>query len=215
MIPLNDLIAQECRRKAIKDFINSNRKLYFDMIEYARKKLGIFLGPDFMKTCKAEEIMNEIFGDLIDGTRTWDMHNLKLEQIMWRCIDSEVSNLAKKEKRYVSVDNLRNSDDEDCNPKIDILINTEPDDIEGSIDADNLENYCRDVILAGDIDAQIILNEMIKDHKPKMISLDLGISESEAETAVRKIRRRISRNIPYHLIQNLPKDLIEKIQNFK
>ncbi len=212
---MNDLIKQECRRKAIQYFINSNRKSYLDMVEYARKELGIFLGLEFMKTCKAEEIMNEIFGDLIDGTRAWDMNKFKLEQIMWGCIDSEVSNLAKKEKRYVSVDIPHNNDDEDGNPKMDILINTKPQDIEGSIDADIIEKHCRDVILGDDEDAQIIFNEMIKEHKPKSISLDLGITADEAEITIRKIRRRISKNIPYHLLQNLPEDLIEKIQKYQ
>ncbi len=212
---MNDLIKQECRRKAIQYFINSNHKSYLDMVEYARKELGIFLGHEFMKTCKAEEIMDEIFSDLIDGTRAWDMNKFKLEQIMWGCIDSEVSNLAKKEKRYVSVDNPHNNDDEDGNPKMDILINTKPQDIEGFIDADIIEKHCREVILSDDVDAQIIFNEMIKEHKPKSISLDLGITVNEAEIAIRKIRRRISKNIPYHLLQNLPRDLIEKIQKYQ
>lgn len=211
MITENDLSK---RMERIQDFLDTKNDVYLKMLESTRKKIGVYFGSGFSKTCKAEVILHEVIGDLIDGTRDWDMDKYKLEQVLWMNIKSELSNLAKKEKRFVSAGNPVNGENEESNSDFDSLINTPAADVAGSIDADAIENYCTDVILKDDIDAQIVFNEMLTGKTQKQIAEDLGLTVRESESIIRKIRRNISNHIPFHLLENLPVDLKDKIINY-
>ena len=57
----------------------------------------------------------------------------------------------------------------DNNNDIDSIINIEPEDIEGIIDAESIERYCFEKILNGDRMGQIILNEMLEGKTQKQI----------------------------------------------
>ena len=206
---------QTLRTESISVFLRTKKDTYLKMISYIRKLLAVFFGSDFDLTKKAEGIMNEIFGDLIDGTRAWNMGSCNLEQVLWMDIKSEVSNFIKKEKRFV-IASCGSSGDEngDGNIEMDSLINTLPEDIEGGIDADYIENYCRDEILKNDEDAQIVFNEMLIGKKQKQIAGYLGLPENKTENIIRKIRRTISKQIPFCLLENLPPDLKDKILKY-
>ena len=206
---------QTLRAEHITVFITAKRITYLSMIDYIRKRLAVHLGADFNNTCRAEEIMHEIFGDLIDGTRAWNMDKYNLEQVLWMDIKSEISNLAKKEKRFVSVP-CKSYDEEDNGgiKNMDALVNTLPEDVEGSIDAESIEKYCFDVLLKDDEDSQIIFNELLLGNKQKKIAGDLGLSEDQTEIIIRKIRRTISKNIPSYMLENLSPGLKEKILKY-
>ena len=127
---------------------------------------------------------------------------------------SEISNLAKKERRFVSANKPGNGENDDADPDFDFLINTRPEDVEGSIDAVAIEDYCMNTILNDDEDAQIVLNEMLSGKTQKQIAEDLGLTVRESENIIRKIRRNISSQIPFHLLENLPVDLKDKIISY-
>lgn len=211
---MNNELNQRRRAEEISSFLEIKAETYLKMIKRINKLLSFYLGEDKADTIRAEGIMHEIFCDIIDGTRKWDMKKFNLEQVLWTDIRSEVSALAKKEKRYVLTYTPQSEEgnNDDLNA-MDNLANTSPDAIEGMIDAETLENYCRDVILKDDIDEQIIFNEMLTWKKQKQIADELGISVEKAEKSVRNIRRKISKQIPYHMIKNLPIQLIDKILN--
>ena len=200
-------IIQSRRAAAIQTFLSKNGDTYLRMINKIKKILGTYIGFERVNSSLAAEIMNEIFSDLIDGTRTWDMEILTLEKVLWKNVNSEISNFVKKEKRYT----LTPSSNDDVDNDMDTLISTQPEDIEGNIDAEAIEAHCFDVIFKDDMNAQIILNEMLKGIKQKEIAEDLGMNLNEVKVIIRNIKRNISKKIPYHLIKNLPEDLIDKI----
>ena len=198
---------------AIKIFINQKPKVYLGMIHKAKIRLGAYLGFSEKITSIAEGIMHEIFGDIIDGTRAWDMETLKLEQVLWTNIKSEVSARVKKEIRYISTPVVSNAGEEKPEKSIDDLVNTKPEDVEGTVDAETIEAYCLDVILKDDYNGQIVFIEMLAGKKQKQIAEYLRITLKEAETFIRSIRRKISKQIPRYMLENLPKQLITKILN--
>ena len=204
---------QAGRAKAISSFLDTKRDTYLKMISKTRQLLTIYMGQGSLQFFNAEDIMHEIFSDIIDGTRTWDMDKWELEQVLWNVIYSEVSNLAKKERRYIPA--LNSPDEDDTEAGMDKLVSTPPNDIEGSIDAEAIENYCMDVILKDNIDAQIVFNEMITGKKQKQIAEYLGISIIKTEDTIKYIRKKIKAQIPFHLIENLPFDLKDKLLNNK
>ena len=209
---------QSRRAAAIDSFLKTNKTAYWKMLNRIRKLLGIYLGYERTRTSIAKDIMNEIFGDIIDGTRAWDMEKSTIEQVLWANINSEVSNIARKEKKYVLIpafdyeENDNDNENNNHNPKgMDSLINTPPEDIEGKIDTNAIEDYCMNEILKDDEVAQIVFMEMCEDKKQKQIAAYLGYSIEKTKVILRNIRRKISKQIPYHLIENLPIDLIDKI----
>ncbi len=204
----------KCRFSVIEEFISNHHDIYLKMIDWAQSMLCDFLGPQFIKSNTGEGIMHEVIGDLIDGTRKWEINKFTPEQMLWGNIRSEVSNVAKKEIRLVPTSKSPGDNDE-YNDDIDKLINTPPEDVEGLIDADEIENHCRDVILKDDIDAQIIFNEMLTGKTQKQIAEYLGLNVDKVESSIRTIRRKISRQFPRHLLQNLPIDLKLKMLNYK
>lgn len=210
---LDNELNQRRRAQALSLFLDTKQAKYLEMVARTGSLLRIALGADKACTLSAEGIMHEIFCDIIDGTRVWDEDNYNLEQILWTNIRSEVSALTKKEKRYVLTSNSQEGDESESNQGMDEFINDKPDDIEGNIDAENIENYCSSVILKDDEDAQIVFNEMLTGKKQKQIAEYLGISVEKAETTIRGIKRKISKQIPFHMIENLPFKLINKIIN--
>jgi len=200
------------RAEAVEFFIKNQKDTYLNMVYKTKQRLGMALGFSLRIITLAEGIMNEVFSDIIDGTREWNMEKYKLEQVLWMNIKSEVSARVKKEKRFVPTMAASNADEDDgkC---VDDLINTKPEDVEGSVDAETIESHCFDIILKDDEDAQIVLNEMLKGKTQKEIADDLGLSIRESESKIRSIRRRVSRQLPRYMLENLPKSLITKILN--
>lgn len=206
---------QKQRAIAISTFIEQQQNTYLSILHRTKKMLGMYLGYSKKNTSLAEGLMNEVFSDIIDGTRKWDMEKLKLEQVLRMNVKSEVYARVKKELRYLSTPVVSNGYDEEPGKTFDDLINTPPADIEGKIDADAIENYCCNVILKDDLDAQIVFNEMLTGKKQQQIAAYLGITVEQAEIIIRSIRRLISKQIPNHLIENIPKQLKLKILNQK
>lgn len=198
---------------AVESFTKNQQDTYLNMLYRTKKRLGIALGFSSRVTTIAQGIMNEVFSDIIDGTREWDMEKLKLEQVLWMNLRSEVSARVKKEKRYLPTPVISEKGEDDPGRSIDDLVNTKPEDIEGAVDAKTIESYCFDVILKGDEDAQIILNEMLTGKKQREISKELGISLDKTETTIRNIRRSVSKQLPPYMLKNLPEKLITKILN--
>ncbi len=198
---------------AIKSFIDKQPDTYLNMLHHIKKRLGIALGFSSRITTLAQGIMNEVFSDLIDGTREWDMEKLKLEQVLWMNLRSEVSNRVKKEIRYIPTPVINDMGEDEQGRNIDDLVNTKPEDVEGSIDAETIQAHCFDVILGDNEDSQIIFNEMLEGKKQQQISKELGITLEEAETTIRGIRRKIAKQIPRYMLLNLSKSLREKILN--
>jgi len=198
---------------AVESFTKNQQDTYLNMLYRTKKRLGIALGFSSRVTTIAQGIMNEVFSDIIDGTREWDMEKLKLEQVLWMNMKSEVSNRIKKEIRYIPTPVINDTGEDDPGRCIDDLVNTKPEDIEGSVDAETIQTYCFDTILKGDDDSQIILDEMLKGKKQKQIAEYLGTTPDEAEIKIRNIRRTIARQIPQYMLENLPKSLITKILN--
>ena len=200
---------------AVESFSKNQQDTYLNILYRTKIRLGMALGFSSRITTIAQGIMNEVFSDIIDGTREWDMGRLKLEQVLWMNMKSEVSARVKKEIRYIPTPVINDTGEDDIGRCIDDLINTKPEDIEGTMDADTLEDYCAKVILKGDEDSQIVFYDMIKEKKQQQISKELGITLDETETTIRSIRRRISREIPRYMLENLPKSLVTKILNQK
>jgi DNA-directed RNA polymerase specialized sigma24 family protein len=198
---------------AIKSFIDKQPDTYLNMLHKTRLRLGTALGFNSRATTLAEGIMNEVFSDIIAGIRKWDMEKLKLEQVLWMNLRSEVSARVKKEKRYLPTPVVSEIGEDEQGRNIDDLVNTKPEDIEGAIDAKTIEAYCFDVILKDDEDAQIIFNEMLEGKKQQQISNELGIAMEETETTIRGIRRKIAKQIPRYMLLNLSQSLREKILN--
>ena len=203
------------RLEAIKDLIEKRPGDYLRMVEKAEKTLAFYLGTDYMKTNFAEEILHEVFCDLIDGTRCWDLDKYTIDQVVFMDIKSEISNLTKKEKRYITVNEYNENESGDNNNDIDSIINIEPEDIEGIIDAESIERYCFEKILNGDRMGQIILNEMLEGKTQKQIAEFMGITVEAAAVHIQRIRRKIRNKLPGFLLKNIPKELINKIQNNK
>lgn len=198
---------------AIKSFINEQPDTYLNMLHKAKLRLGLALGFNTRVTTLAEGIMNEVFSDIIAGTRKWDMEKHKLEQVLWMNLRSEISARVKKEKRYLPTQVVSEISEDEQGRSIDDLVNIKPEDVEGAIDAKTIESYCFDIILKDDEDAQIIFNEMLEGKKQQQISKELGITLEEAETTIRGIRRKIAKQIPRYMLSNLSKSLREKILN--
>jgi hypothetical protein len=203
------------RALAIKSFIDQQPDTYLNMIHNAELRLGAALGFNSRTKTLAKGIMNEVFSDIIDGTREWDMEKLKLEQVLWMNMKSEVSNRVKKEVRYIPTPAVNDIGEADPGRSIDDLVNTKPEDVEGTVDAETIELHCFDVILKDDLDAQIVFDEMLKGKKQQQIAEYLGTTPDIAETKIRNIRRKISREIPRYMLENLPEKLITKILNQK
>jgi hypothetical protein len=201
------------RALAVESFSKNQQDTYLNILHRAKIKLGVALGFSTRVTTIAQGIMNEVFSDIIDGTRKWDMEKLKLEQVLRMNMKSEVSARVKKEIRYIPTPALNETGDDDTGRCMDDLINTKPEDVEGTVDAETIESYCYDIILKGDEDAQIVFNEMLTGKKQQQIAKELGITLDEAETTIRSIRRKISRELPRYMLENLPKLLITKILN--
>jgi len=154
---------------------------------------------------------------LIDGTRPWDMDKHSLEQVVNQNLRSEISNLAKKEKRYVIIKDFFDEDNEDdnYNTEMDKLVHTQAEDIEGKMDAEAILTFCNDKILKDDEDGKIVLDEMLQGKKQKDIASYLGITVEEAEVHIRRIRRKIRAELPSSLLKNIPENLINKMPNNK
>ena len=201
------------RALAVESFTKNQQATYLNILYRAKIRLGMALGFSTRVTTIAQGIINEVFSDIIDGTREWDMGKLKLEQVLWMNMKSEVSARVKKERRYIPTPVINDTGEDDTGRCMDDLINTKPEDVEGTMDADNLENYCAKVILKDDEDAQIVFNEMLNGKKQKDIADDLGLTVRETEAKIRSIRRRVSKQIPHYMLENLNKSLITKIFN--
>lgn len=200
------------RAEEVEFFIKNKKNTYLNMVHKTKQRLGLALGFSPRITTLAEGIMNEVFSDIIDGTREWNMEKYKLVQVLWTNIKSEVSARVKKEKRFVPI--FAASEANENNGKcIDDLINTKPEDIEGTIDAETIQSYCFDTILGNDEDAQIVLDEMLKGKKQKQIAEYLGTTPDEVEIKIRNIRRTVAKQLPQYMLENLPKSLITKILN--
>lgn len=199
------------RTYAIESFIKNQKDDYLTMLYRTKKRLGLALGFSSRVTTIGEGMMNEVFSDLIAGTRKWDMEKFKLEQVLW--MNLKVKFLQElKRKRFVPTMVISEADENDgkC---VDDLINTKPDDVEGSVDAETIQAYCFDTILKGDDDAQVVFDEMLKGKTQKQIAEYLHTTPDKAEIKIRSIRRKISREIPRYMLENLPKSLITKILN--
>ncbi len=212
---MNNDTNQNPRLNAISSFLVTQPGAYLNILNSIRKQLFICLGSDNGKIHCAEEIIQEVMGDLIDGTRSWDMKKYNIAQVLRMNAKSEISNLVKKECRYILTGNNPGRDDDDPDGDMDKLVNTLPDDIEGSIDAEEIENYCTDVILRDDEDAPYIFDDMLEGKTQKQISVNLGIPLNKVENTIRKIRRNISQKLPIHFLENIPLELKLKILNYK
>ncbi len=201
------------KAQAVTAFLSAKPERYLAMVYNVEKRLKFYLGEEKVSTALAKEVMSEVIFDVIDGKRKWDMNKFSAEQVLWYNIPSEVSALVKKELRYVPINGQTADDDDDNSNSIENLASTPAEDIEGNLDAENIENYCLDVIFKDDLDAQIVFNEMLKGMKQKQIAEDLGISIEQAESIIRNIKRKISKQIPYHMIENIPFKLKDKILN--
>jgi len=203
------------RAAAIDSFLKTNGDTFLRMLNKIRKLLRIYLGYKRTNASIEKGIMNEILSDIIDGTRAWEMEKTTIEEVLWANINSEVFNFARKERKFVFIPAAEYEDNEKSNAGMDSLVNTRPEDIEGKIDSDVIENYCLNEILKDDDDAQIVFMEMCENKKQKQIASELGLSVEKTKSLIRNIKRKISKQIPYHLIENLPHDLIDKILNQK
>ena len=204
-------IIQSRRAAAIGSFLKTNGDTFLKMLNKIRKLLRIYLGYKGTNASIEKGIMNEILGDIIDGTRAWDMDKSTIEQVLWANINSEVFNFARKEKKYIFIPAAEYEENENSIKGMDLLINAPPEDIEGKIDTDAIENYCMNEILKDEEEAQIVFMEMCENKKQKQIASELGLSVEKTKGLIRNIKRKISKQIPYHLIENLPHDLIDKI----
>ncbi len=201
------------RALAVESFSKNQQDTYLNILYRTKIRLGMALGFSSRITTIAQGIMNEVFSDIIDGTREWDMERLKLEQVLWINMKSEVSARVKKEIRYIPTPVINDTGEDDTGRCMDDLISTKPEDVEGTIDANTIESHCFDIILKDDEDAQIVLNEMLNGKKQKDIADDLGLTVRETEAKIRSIRRRVSNQIPHYMLKNLNKSLITKILN--
>jgi len=200
---------------AVQSFIKQQPDKYLNMVHNAKMRLGAALGFNSKTITLAEGIMNEVFSDIIAGTRAWDMEKHKLEQVLWMNMKSEVSARVKKEIRYIPTPAVNEMGEDDTGKSFDDLVYTKPEDVEGTVDAKTIESYCFGVILKDDEDAQIVFDEMLKGKKQKQIAEYLGTTTEEVEIKIRDIRRKIARQIPHYMLENLPKSLITKILNQK
>ncbi len=206
----------QSRKAAIESFLRTNGETYWRMLNKIRKLVGMNLGYERTNLSIEKGIMNEIFADLIDGTRAWDMEKVSIEQALWANINSEVFNFVRKEKKYTFIPAAEYGETEDSIKGMDLLINTPAEDIEGKMDRDAIEKYCMNEILNDDDDeAQLIFLQMCENIKQKQIADYMRMPVEKTERLIRNIRRKISKQIPYHLIENLPNELIEKILNQK
>ena len=210
---MSELEIIQSRRAEIESFLKSNDDTYLRMLNKIRMRLGIYLGYERTNFSIEIGIMNEIMGDILDGTRTWDMEKSTIEQVLWSNINSEVFNFARKEKKYVFIPSAEYADNDNNIRGMDLLINCPPVDIEGEIDAKAIEAFCFDKIFKDDDDAQIILDEMMKCKKQKEIADYLGIPVKKMEMKIRSIRSKIRMQLPPYLLENIPVDLKNKIRN--
>lgn len=198
---------------AVAAFLNAKPERYLAMVYHTEKRLKFYLGEEKVTTALAEQVMSEVINDVIDDTRKWDMSKYSAEQVLWYNIRSEVSALVKKERRYVPVNGRIADVDDDNNNSIEDLASTPAEDIEGNIDAGNLEKYCLEIILKDDVDAQIVFLEMLQGKYQAEIADYTHYKVEEVEKIIRSIRRKISKQIPYHMIENIPFKLKDKILN--
>ena len=205
----------QSRKAAIESFLRTNGETYWRMLNKIRKLVGMYLGYERTNLSIEKGIMNEIFADIIDGTRAWDMEKVSIEQALWANINSEVFNFVRKEKKYTFIPAAEYGETEDTIKGMDMLINTPAEDIEGKMDRVAIEKYCMNEILNDDDEAQLIFLQMCENKKQKQIADYMVMPVEKTERLIRNIRRKISKQIPYHLIENLPNELIEKILNQK
>ncbi len=180
---------------------------FLRMTDYTHRLMLVRLGKEFMKTNKAEDILHEVIGDLIDGTRAWDMEKITIKQAFYMNIKSEVDWLVKKERRYYSIKEDEDTDDENYKPALNKITSPAYFDFDGEIDAERIKDYCFNEILKDDEDGQIVLDEMLNNMKQKQIAEYLGISVDEAEVIVARVRRNIRKKLPVSFLLNTPEYL--------
>ena len=201
------------KAQAVTAFLSAKPERYLAMVYNVEKRLKFYLGEEKVSTALAKEVMSEVIFDVIDGKRKWDMNKFSAEQVLWYNIPSEVSALVKKELRYVPVNGRIEDVDDDNSNSIENLASTPAEDIEGNIDAGNLEKYCLEIILKDDVDAQIVFLEMLQGKYQAEIADYTHYKVEDVEKIIRSIRRKISKKIPYHMIENIPFKLKDKILN--
>jgi RNA polymerase sigma factor (sigma-70 family) len=196
---------------AIKELIEERPEDYLMMIKKTEKTMTAYLGKDSAKTFRAQDVLHEVFGDLLTGTRKWDMEKHTLEQVVFMDMRSEMYNIARKQKKYITLGG-KNNESDDFNQEMDKIIYTRPPDVEGSIDAEELRRSIFEDIISDDEKGKLILTEMILGKPQKQIASELGMSVEETENHIQKVRRRIRKNLPKEKIENIPDDIINEMK---
>lgn len=197
--------------QAIKDLIKKRPNDYLRMLRKTEILLSISLGNKYNETIRPQGILNEVFSDLIDGTRAWDMEKLSLDQVVFMNIRSEVSCLAKKERRFTTYEENTDEENENSINKLDNIIYTEPPDIEGEMDAKAMQDFIFNEILKEDDEGGLVLIEMLEGFTQKEIAEKLGTTVDKTEVHIRRVRRKIISHLNNGLFENIPRSILSKI----
>ena len=170
--------------------------------EYAQNRISA-IGPYAANGRDHDDLLQEAVRRLLDGRRHWYPDNVDIVKYLIRVIESIASEWAAHHKRnrlspeYAALESERTKDNEAGKPvsPFDVIgadgLNVEEqaivDDIEAERKAvaDEIEASC-----AADEPASLVLLDLQSGMKGPAIQQDLGCTETEYRTIVRRIHRR-------------------------
>lgn len=198
---------RERKLEAIKDLIVSRSETYLKFVRFTKKTMAEMIRGNTVY--EADDYLQEIFTDLIDETRAWDIDTYSIDQILFLLIKSKVSNEAKKSARMKTLDKESGEGDFTYTEEAENWA-APPEDIEGEIDAVRIRDYFLS-FFEYDETGYVVLLEMINGSKQKDIANYLRISDDEAKVEIARVRRIIKRSASISYLANIPLTILNKI----
>jgi RNA polymerase sigma factor (sigma-70 family) len=181
-----------------------NKKQLSKYEKFARKNLFRMTKDRFARFITSEDILQNIFTKLIDDKYHWNSEKYSFDKFMCSRILTELENLVKHEKNFIPVDiNTFLSDQESVYnddteydkqlTREDFIIEpdlTSTDKKEDEFDITDLMEAALDFFHDSEIEF-FVLEEILKNKKPKEIAKSLGLTTREVRNATLRIRRKL------------------------
>jgi DNA-binding CsgD family transcriptional regulator len=177
--------------------ILDNPKLKKKLVQYADKLLFIKTKKIFARHLTPEDILFNVTCKFLIGDIIWNQGKSSLLDFLFLRIRSEVSNLVKKEKKFLPVplEKLEDIEEDLDGNEIELpvpeelIINPFEDELEeAKVDPMKFKKLAYE-LFKDSPEEFCVLDEMYKGHQPRHIASTLGITENE----VYNIKKRIVR----------------------
>lgn len=190
--------------------IIDNTKLKRKLVKYADKLLFKRTKFKFTRHLTPEDILLNVIVKLLSGEIIWNQAKSTLIDFLFLRIRSEVSNLVKKESKFITVsfEELEGiGEDLDGNETVlptpkELIINPFEDELdEKKLDPVKFKKLAY-ILFQDSPEEFCVIDEMYKGHQPRHIASALGITENDVYNIKKRIFR-VLKSIPQtHTITN-------------